>query len=60
MVPWQVAEANRILATDEFKFKDAPFGVAGVSDIGVVRIQANPWLVENLARFVNPRHKVGI
>lgn len=59
-VPWQVAEANRILAADEFRMKDAPFGVAGVSDIGLVRIQSNPWLVENLRAFVNPRRKVGV
>lgn len=59
-VPWQVTEANRILSADEFKMKDAPFGVAGVSDIGVVRIQSNPWLVENLRAFVNPRRKVGV
>lgn len=59
-VPWQVAEANRILAADEYRMKDAPFGVAGVSDIGLVRIQSNPWLVENLRPFVNPRRKVGV
>jgi hypothetical protein len=59
-VPWQVAEANRILAADLFRMKDAPFGVAGVSDIGVVRIQTNPWLVENLRPFVNGRRKVGV
>lgn len=59
-VPWQVAEANRILAADLFKMKDAPFGVAGVTDIGVARVQANPWLVELLRAFVNPRHKVGV
>ena len=58
-VPWQVAEANRILAADLFRQKDAPFGVAGVSDIGVVRIQSNPWLVEMLRPFVNSRRKVG-
>jgi hypothetical protein len=59
-VPWQVAEANRILAADLFKMKDAPFGIAGVSDLGVARVQANPWLVENLRAFINPRHKVGV
>lgn len=59
-VPWQVAEANRILAADLFKSKDAPFGVAGVSDIGIVRIQSNPWLTELLQRFVKGRQKVGV
>ena len=59
-VPWQVTEANRILAADLFKLKDAPFGVAGVSDIGLVRIQSNPWLVEMLRPYVNPRRKAGV
>lgn len=59
-VPWQVTEANRILAADEFKMKDAPFGITGVADLGVMRIQSNPWLVENLQRFVNGRRKVGV
>jgi hypothetical protein len=59
-VPWPVAESNRILAADVYKTKDAPFGVAGVSDIGVIRIQSNTSVVENLQPFINPRHKVGI
>jgi hypothetical protein len=59
-IPWQVSEASRILSADEFKLKDAPFGVAGVSDIGVVRVQSNPWIVENLRAFVNGRRKVGV
>jgi hypothetical protein len=59
-VPWQVSEANRILAADVYKMKDAPFGLAGSSDLGVARIGANPWLVELLRPFVNPRHKVGV
>lgn len=59
-VPWQVTEAARILSADLFKLKDAPFGIAGSSDLGAIRVQANPWLVENLRAFVNPRVKVGI
>lgn len=59
-VPWAVAEANRILAADIFKMKDAPFGISGVTDIGVVHVQANPWLVELLRAYINPRVKVGI
>jgi hypothetical protein len=59
-VPWQVAEANRILAADEYRMKDAPFGIAGMGDLGMVRIQSNPWLVENLRPFVNTKRKVGV
>jgi hypothetical protein len=59
-VPWQVAEANRVLAADLFKMKDAPFGVAGVSDLGLVRVQSNPWLTELLSRFIKGHQKVGV
>jgi hypothetical protein len=59
-VPWQVTEANRILAADLFKGKDAPFGLAGSSDLGVVRIGTNPWLVGLLHNFVRGRRKVGV
>jgi len=59
-VPWQVAEANRILAAQIFKEKDAPFGVAGFGDLGIVRISSSPTLVMMLERFIAPRYKVGI
>lgn len=59
-VPPPVTQANFILAADLFKMKDAPFGVAGVSDLGVVRIQSNPWLTEMLRPYINPRRKVGV
>ena len=59
-VPWQVAEANRILAAQVFKEKDAPFGVAGFGDLGVVKVSSSPTLVMMLERFINPKSKVGI
>jgi hypothetical protein len=59
-VPSPVSQANLILAADFFKFKDAPFGVAGMADYGVVRIQQNPWLTELLRSFINPKRKVGV
>jgi Phage gp6-like head-tail connector protein len=59
-VPWQVAEANRILAAQVFKEKDAPFGIAGISDLGIARISSSPTLVMMLERFIAPRYKVGI
>jgi hypothetical protein len=40
--------------------KDAPFGLAGSSDLGMVRIGANPWLVEQLRPFMRPRRKIGV
>lgn len=59
-VPWEVTEANRILAADLFKMTEAPFGVAGMADYGIVRVQSNPWLVELLRTYVLPRRKVGV
>lgn len=59
-VPWQVTEANRILAADFFRMKDAPFGVAGMADLGATRISANPWLSELLLPFISGRNKVGV
>lgn len=60
VVPWQVPEAARILAEDVFKMSDAPFGLSGSSDLGVVRIASNPWLSEMLRPYVRPRRKVGV
>lgn len=59
-VPPEVAQASFILAADLFKMKDAPFGVSGVSDYGLVRIQANPWLVELLRPYKNTKRAVGV
>ncbi len=58
-VPPEVSQASFLLAADLFKMKDAPFGVAGVSDFGITRIQANPWLVEMLRPYFHKR-KVGV
>lgn len=54
-IPWAVSEACRMLAADVFKYKDAPFGVAGVSDLGVIRANANPWIIEQLRPYVSAR-----
>ena len=43
-VPPAVSQAAFILAADIFKFKDAPFGLAGSVDLGVTRIsQIRGW-----------------
>lgn len=59
-VPPPVAQATLVLAAQWLKEKDAPFGVAGVSDYGVVRIQQNPWVVEMLRPYINVKFKVGV
>jgi hypothetical protein len=59
-VPPPVAQAALVLATQWFKEKDAPFGVAGVSDFGVIRVQQNPWVVEQLRPYIHSKRKVGV
>ncbi len=59
-VPPPVSQACLTLAAQFLKEKDAPFGVAGVSDYGVVRIQTNPWVVEMLRPYIYSKRKVGI
>lgn len=49
-VPYAITQAAQILAAEMFKLKDAPFGVAGFGDYGVVRIRENP----KLAAYAGP------
>lgn len=58
-VPATVKQAALIAAADLFKIKDAPFGVAGFGEFGVVRIQQNPRVMSLLRRYVSPQ-RVGV
>lgn len=53
-VPAAVKYASLLIAEDLFKSKDAPFGVAGFGDVGVMRVRANPKAVELLEPFRLP------
>lgn len=59
-VPPPVSMAALALSADIFRRKDAPFGILGSSDFGVVRIRQDPFLQTLLSRFISPRHKVGV
>jgi hypothetical protein len=59
-VPPPVSQACLVLSAQWFKEKDAPFGVAGVSDFGVVKVQTNPWVTELLRPYIYMRRKVGV
>jgi len=59
-VPPVVSQAALLIAADWFKMKDAPWGVAGIADIGVIRVQSNPWIHEQLRPYCRPRGKVGV
>lgn len=56
-VPDGVRQACLMLAADDFKSGDAPFGVAGFGDY-VVRIRANPKVAEKLAPYTREPAKV--
>jgi hypothetical protein len=59
-VPPSVHQAALLIASDWFKLKDAPWGVAGISDIGIVKTNPNPWISEQLRPYIRPRGKVGV
>jgi hypothetical protein len=58
-VPAAVKQAALIAAADLFKLKDAPFGVAGFGEFGVVRVQANPRVMSLLRRYITGQ-RVGV
>jgi hypothetical protein len=60
VIPPSVAQASLLLCTDVFKSKDAPWGIAGTAETGLMRVQSNPWAVEFLHDYVNTRRKVGV
>ena len=41
-VPVGIKQAALVLAAETFKLKDAPFGVAGFGELGLIRIRDNP------------------
>lgn len=59
-VPANVQQAALMMAADLFKTKDAPWGIAGMGDLGLVKAQANPWIIELLRTYVNANRKVGV
>ena len=61
-VPFAVKMATQQLAAELFKLKDAPFGIAGTSEFGMMRIPrgGNPYVANLLCNYVNPRRSVGV
>jgi hypothetical protein len=58
-VPANVKQAALIAAADLFRLKDAPFGIAGFGEFGVVRVQANPRVMSLLRRYITGQ-RVGV
>lgn len=50
-VPGPIKQACLIAASDMFKMKDAPFGVAAFGDLGALRVRANSAVDQLLAPY---------
>ena len=60
-VPLAVKQASLQLAADFFKLKDAPFGIAGSTDWGLLRLpKQNPVIQSLLGPYISPKRKVGV
>ena len=59
-VPPLVNQAAIQLATDIYKMKDAPFGIMGSAEFGVIRIRQSPQIEEYLWHYVRGSKKVGV
>ena len=49
--PEQIRQATLMLASELFAMRNAPLGVAGIGDFGVVNIQQNREITRLIARF---------
>lgn len=58
-VPNPVKQACLILAAETFQIKDAPFGVAGMDQYGVIRVRDNRMAAAKLFPYCRYPNKVG-
>ena len=58
-VPQPVRAACKIMAAETWKLKDAPFGVLGLDEFGVVRVRQNKLAVSKLAPYSKTRLLIG-
>lgn len=58
-VPAPVKSACKIIAAETWKLKDAPFGVLGLDEFGVVRVRQNKMAASKLAPYSNSRLLIG-
>lgn len=58
-VPAPVKAACKIMASETWKLKDAPFGVIGLDEFGVVRVRQNKMAVSKLAPYSKTRLLIG-
>lgn len=58
-VPSPVIAACKIMAAETWKLKDAPVGVLGLNDFGVVRVRQNKLAISKLAPYSKTRLLIG-
>ena len=58
-VPKNVKTASLLAAAQIFRIKDAPFGIAGFGEMGVVRVQAMPQVMWLIKRYITGQ-RVGV
>jgi hypothetical protein len=58
-VPSPVRAACKIMAAETWKLKDAPFGVLGLDEFGVVRVRQNKMAVSKLYPYSKNRLMIG-
>lgn len=58
-VPAPVRAACKIMAAETWKLKDAPFGVLGLDEFGVVRVRQNKMAASKLAPYSKNRLLIG-
>jgi hypothetical protein len=56
-----VRQAALQTASEIYKLKDSPFGLAGTSEFGVMRIpRQNPYITKLLNQYISGRRRVGV
>jgi len=50
-VPDRIRRAARMAAAEAFKLRDAPFGVAGFGELGLIRVRDNPKYLRLIADY---------
>jgi hypothetical protein len=60
-VPYGIRQASLQIASEFYKLKDSPFGLAGSSEFGLIRLpRQNPYITRLLTPYIHPRRKVGV
>ena len=53
-IPAPVKQAAFLVSAEQWKLKDAPFGVAGFGEFGAIRVRLNPMVTTLLGPYRRP------